>query len=62
MNLVKKVEICTLEIYSNFGGNSMTKLSPDQLGIRELERRLVIALKERDVLKKATAYVAKVSK
>lgn len=40
----------------------VAKLSPDQLRIRELERELAIAREERDILKKATAYFAKLSK
>ena len=39
-----------------------TKLSPDQLRIRELERELAIAKMERDILKKATVYFASVAK
>ena len=39
-----------------------SKLSADQLRIRELERELSIAKTERDILKKATAYFAKESK
>ena len=44
------------------GSLGVTKLSPDQLRIRELERELAIAREERDILKKATAYFAKLSK
>lgn len=40
----------------------VAKLNPDQLRIRELERDLAIAREERDILKKATAYFAKLSK
>lgn len=40
----------------------VAKLTPDQLRIRELERELAIAREERDILKKATAYFAKLSK
>ena len=40
----------------------VAKLNPDQLRIRELERELAIAREERDILKKATAYFAKLSK
>lgn len=40
----------------------VAKLTPDQLRIRELERDLAIAREERDILKKATAYFAKLSK
>jgi transposase len=36
-----------------------SKLTPDQQRIRELERELVIAKMERDILKKATAFFAK---
>ncbi len=38
------------------------KLSAEQRRIRELERELVIAKMERDILKKATAFFAKESK
>jgi transposase len=38
------------------GGLGVTKLTPDQLRIRELERELAIAREERDILKKATTY------
>lgn len=38
------------------GSLGVTKLSPEQLRIRELERELAIAREERDILKKATAY------
>ena len=38
------------------GTLGVTKLTPDQLRIRELERELAIAREERDILKKATAY------
>lgn len=38
------------------GSLGVTKLSPDQLRIRELERELAIAREERDILKKATEY------
>jgi len=44
------------------GSLGVTKLNPDQLRIRELERELAIAREERDILKKATAYFAKLSK
>lgn len=44
------------------GSLGVTKLTPDQLRIRELERELAIAREERDILKKATAYFAKLSK
>lgn len=44
------------------GSLGVTKLTPDQLRIRELERELVIAREERDILKKATAYFAKLTK
>jgi len=44
------------------GSLGVTKLTPDQLRIRELERELAIAREERDILKKATAYFAKISK
>ena len=40
----------------------VAKLTSDQLRIRELERELAIAREERDILKKATAYFAKLSK
>lgn len=40
----------------------VAKLTSDQLRIRELERELAIAREERDLLKKATAYFAKLSK
>ena len=39
-----------------------TKLTADQQRIRELERELAIAREERDILKKATAYFAKLTK
>ena len=39
-----------------------SKLTADQLRIRELERELSIAKTERDILKKATAFFAKESK
>ena len=39
-----------------------SKLSADQLRIRDLERELAIAKMERDILKKATALFAKESK
>lgn len=38
------------------------KLTADQQRIRELERELAIAREERDILKKATAYFAKLVK
>ncbi|MGB2833752.1 MAG: transposase [Methylotenera sp.] len=38
------------------GSLGVTKLTPDQLRIRELERELAIACEERDILKKVTAY------
>ena len=38
------------------------KLTADQQRIRELERELAIAREERDILKKATAYFAKLTK
>lgn len=38
------------------------EFTSDQLRIRELERELAIAREERDILKKATAYFAKLSK
>jgi len=38
-----------------------SKLTPDQQRIRELERELAIAKRERDILKKATALFAKES-
>ena len=38
------------------GSLGVTKLSPDQLRIRELERELAIAREEREILKKATVY------
>lgn len=44
------------------GSLGVGKLSPEQLRIRELERELAIAREERDILKKATAYFAKLSK
>lgn len=44
------------------GSLEVTKLTPDQLRIRELERELAIAREERDILKKATAYFAKLTK
>lgn len=44
------------------GSLGVAKLTPDQLRIRELERELAIAREERDILKKATAYFAKISK
>jgi transposase len=44
------------------GSLGVTKLTPDQLRIRELERELAIAREERDILKKATVYFAKLSK
>ena len=44
------------------GSLGVTKLSSDQLRIRELERELAIAREERDILRKATAYFAKLSK
>lgn len=44
------------------GSLGVDKLTPDQLRIRELERELAIAREERDILKKATAYFAKLSK
>ena len=40
----------------------VAKLTSGQLRIRELERELAIAREERDILKKATAYFAKLSK
>jgi transposase-like protein len=40
----------------------ISKLTVDQQRIRELERELVIAKMERDILKKATAFFAKESK
>jgi len=39
-----------------------SKLTADQQRIRELERELAIAREERDILKKATAYFAKLTK
>ncbi len=39
-----------------------SKLTADQLRIRELERELSIAKTERDILKKATAFFARESK
>ena len=39
-----------------------SKLTTDQLRIRDLERELAIAKMERDILKKATALFAKESK
>ena len=39
-----------------------TKLTADQQRIRELERELAVAREERDILKKATAYFAKLMK
>ena len=44
------------------GTLGVTKLTPAQLRIRELERELAIAREERDILKKATAYFAKLTK
>lgn len=44
------------------GSLGFDKITPDQLRIRELERELAIAREERDILKKATAYFAKLSK
>ena len=44
------------------GSLGVTKLNPDQLRIRELERELAIAREERDIFKKATTYFAKLSK
>lgn len=44
------------------GSLGVGKLTPEQLRIRELERELAIAREERDILKKATAYFAKLSK
>lgn len=44
------------------GSLGVNKLTPDQLRIRELERELAIACEERDILKKATAYFAKLTK
>lgn len=41
---------------------SLGVVTPEQLRIRELERELAIAREERDILKKATAYFAKLSK
>ena len=38
------------------GSLGVTKLTLDQLRIRERERELAIAREERDILKKATAY------
>ena len=38
------------------------KLTADQQRNRELERELAIAREERDILKKATAYFAKLTK
>lgn len=38
------------------------KLTADQQRIRELERELTITRKEHDILKKATAYFAKLTK
>jgi transposase len=38
------------------------KLTADQQRIRELERELAITREERDILKKATAYFAKLTK
>ena len=38
------------------------KLAADQQRIRALERELAIAREERDILKKATAYFAKLTK
>jgi transposase len=40
----------------------VSKLTPDQQRIRELERELAVAKMERDILKKATAYFARESK
>ena len=40
----------------------VAKLTPDQLRIRELERDLAIPHEERDILKKATPYFAKLLK
>lgn len=40
----------------------VAKLTPDQLHVRELQRELAIAREERDILKKATAYFAKLTK
>lgn len=36
---------------------SVAKLTPDQLRMRELERDLAIAREERDILKKAAAWL-----
>ena len=44
------------------GSLGVAKLSAEQLRIRELERELAIAREEREILKKATAYFAKLSK
>lgn len=44
------------------GSLGVAKLSTEQLRICELERELAIAREERDILKKATAYFAKLSK
>lgn len=44
------------------GSLGVSRLTPDQLRIRELERELAIACEERDILKKATVYFAKLSK
>lgn len=44
------------------GSLGVTKLSPEQLRIRELESELVIALEESDVFKKSTPYFAKLTK
>lgn len=44
------------------GSLGVGKLTPEQLRIRELERELAIAREERDILKKTTAYFAKLSK
>jgi transposase len=44
------------------GSLGVSKLSTEQLHIRVLERELAIAREERDILKKATAYFAKLTK
>ena len=44
------------------GSIGVAKLTPDQLHVRELQRELAIAREERDILKKATAYFAKLTK
>jgi hypothetical protein len=51
-----------LMIFYQFVRSFPSKLTPDQQGIRVLERELAIEREERDILKKAAAYFAKLTK